>query len=75
VHLIFAAARLFPYWALSLAFVLVELGRFYRRRLSAAQWVFWAGAGLLGTLSVLWFVFGGYSRSDQWVRYIFGGNS
>ena len=72
MHVIYAIARLVPYWALPLAFVIAEVGRYFRRRGSSKQWTCFAIAALLGILTLLWIGFRGDLHSDAWVRSIVG---
>jgi hypothetical protein len=68
----FLLARLYPYWALPLAVVLVQLGIFFRRRKSPIQYACLGEAGLLLLGIVAWFVFRGDLYTDRWLRVIFG---
>lgn len=68
MHVLFALARFFPFWALPLGFVIAELGWFFRRRGSRLQYACFSGVGFLFVFFVLWVVFRGDLHSDQWVR-------
>lgn len=72
MHYLFAAARLFPYWALPLALVIGEIGVYFRRRRDKRQWIFFGISGTLVLVTFLWFGFRGDLRSDDWIRWILG---
>jgi hypothetical protein len=70
MHWIFAAARLFPYWALPLAVILAELAIYLRRR-GSRRWKGCLGAAIaLVILLVLWVVFRGDLNSNRWLQQI-----
>jgi hypothetical protein len=73
MHLIYAAVRFFPWWALPAAFVLGELGIYLRRKRSRTQRFCWAAVSVLVALSVCWFFFRGDLHSDNWVRTVVQG--
>jgi drug/metabolite transporter (DMT)-like permease len=73
MHFVYLAVRIFPYWALPLAVVIFQLGTFYHRRRNKLRWACGAAIGFLGLMTLLWFIFGGYMHSDQWVRTVLGG--
>ncbi|MBN22272.1 MAG: hypothetical protein CL678_13405 [Bdellovibrionaceae bacterium] len=68
MHYIFSLARIFPFWALPLAFVLAELGVYFRRRNSSSQFVCWGMVAFLGILTICWFIFRGDLNSDYWIK-------
>ena len=72
MHVIFLLARVYPYWALAVSIVLLQIAVFYRRRDNKLQWTFVGIAGglMLGVLA--WFVFRGDIHSDSWVRFFTG---
>jgi hypothetical protein len=69
MHVLFTLARLFPYWALVVAFALIELGVFFkRRRKRGKQWGCWLVALLFVGLIVAWFYWRGDLHADKWIR-------
>lgn len=72
MHLLFLLARIYPYWALALIIVLLQLAIFFRRRKSPNQYTLGFVAGLLGIGIVAWFALRGDLHSDEWVRYLTG---
>jgi hypothetical protein len=68
MHLVFLAARIFPFWALAFVLVLGELGRFFRRRGANYQYHCFGAATALLILIGAWFYFRGDKNSDEWVR-------
>jgi ABC-type polysaccharide/polyol phosphate export permease len=74
MHLIFLAARIYPFWALPMAIVVAQLYFFFRRRNSNIQYSALAGIMMLLGGIVAWFFFRGDLNSDQWIRTVVGGN-
>lgn len=72
MSLVYLAVRLFPVFAIPIAFLSFEVGRTYRRKGSVLQWSFFSLSGFLIVFSLLWVGFRGDLHSDQWVRQIFG---
>ncbi len=69
MHIVFALARLFPYWALVVAFGLIEFGVFCKRRgRTGPQWACWIGGGIFVVLILAWFWGRGDLNADRWVR-------
>jgi TctA family transporter len=73
MHLVYLLARVYPYLALAVSIVLVQLAIFFRRRKSSTQWTCLGVAGVLMLGVVAWFFFRGDLHSDDWVRYVTGG--
>jgi TctA family transporter len=72
MHLVFLLARIYPYWALAVSIVLVQIAIFYRRRNSPRQWTCLGAVAILMLGIVGWFVFRGDLNSDVWIKYILG---
>ena len=64
----FIAIRFYPYWAVPVGIVFLELARHFRRKNKFNQWPCMGVAGGLFLLVVLWFGFRGDLNSDHWVR-------
>ncbi len=73
MHTIYTLARLFPYWALPVAFLVAELGWYFRRKRSASQHFCWLTTVTLVVTAISWIAFRGDLHSDRWVRLVFGG--
>jgi len=73
MHIIFALARLFPYWAFPLFILGAELAWYFHRKKSSAQFFFWTSSGIFLALIVCWLGFRGDLNADSWVRALFGG--
>lgn len=73
MHLIYTVMRFFPWWALPMAFVIGELGVFFRRRASRAQFACFGVAGMLVLCALAWIFLRGDLHSDRWVSAVFGG--
>jgi hypothetical protein len=73
MHVLYALVRFFPYWALPVALIVAELGRFYRRRQSQNQYWCWTASVALIVFTVFWFVLRGDQNSDNWVRALTAG--
>lgn len=68
MHWLYAALRFYPFWAVPAALIMVELGRYYRRKAKKQQFFcFGLSAGLVLT-SLLWLILRGDKYSDSWVR-------
>jgi hypothetical protein len=72
MHLIFLLARVYPYWALAVAILMLQVAIFYRRRKDKLQWTFVGVAGCLMLGILAWFIFRGDLYSDNWVRFVTG---
>jgi hypothetical protein len=72
MHLIFTALRIYPWWALALAFILAEFAWYLRRKKLKAQFYCMAASTFLILTSILWFIFRGDKNSDIWLRYFLG---
>jgi uncharacterized membrane protein len=70
MHVVFALARLYPFWAVPFAIVVAQLGLFFRRKARASQWSCWAVSFFLMLGVALWIAFRGDLHSDEWVRAI-----
>jgi hypothetical protein len=70
MHHVYFLARIYPYWALPLAFVMGQLGLHFRRRKFKVQYSFWGMLVLLIVSSLIWIVFRGDLNADQWVRIL-----
>ncbi|MBI4924390.1 MAG: hypothetical protein HY843_00580 [Bdellovibrio sp.] len=71
MHILFAAARFFPFWGFMFALIFFELGRFFRRKDSKLQYsCFLAAIVFLGFVGS-WFYFRGDMHSDNWIRFFF----
>lgn len=72
MHILFAAMRLYPFWAVPAAMILWELFFYYRRKGHKNQYLCGAAMVLviLGTLG--WIVGRGDLHSDEWTRSILG---
>jgi len=68
MHVAFTLARFYPYWALPVILVVIELGIFFRRRASSLQWGVFTLAGILLFMVLLWFGFRGDIHSDAWIK-------
>ena len=68
MHLLFLLLRIYPYWALPCAFVVAEVGVFFRRKKSPVQFIAWLAVLTLIVSSVLWIVNRGDLNSDKWLR-------
>lgn len=66
---VYAFVRLYPFFAVPVALILVELGLHFRRRRVKTQFYFFGIAGFLLLTSFLWLFYRGDSRSDHWVRW------
>lgn len=73
MHFIFLLARVYPYWALALVMILVQLAIFFRRRESSVQWTCLGCAAFLVGGILAWFIFRGDLHSDDWIRTLTGG--
>lgn len=71
MHFLYSVLRFFPFWVLPTAFILAEIGLFFRRRKSRLQFTFFGLAGFLFLLTLLWFGFRGDLYSDQWLNALF----
>lgn len=69
---VYLIARLYPYWALPVAFLIAEMGRHFRRKGQDYQYYCWFWSGFLVFLIFLWIGFRGDLHSDDWVRAVFG---
>jgi TctA family transporter len=72
MHYIFLLARVYPYWALPLTIVLVQLFIFFRRRKNPMRFTTGAGAVILVLGIFAWFIFRGDIHSDDWIRTLLG---
>lgn len=72
MHLLFAAMRLFPFWAIPAAMILWELTVYYRRKGHKNQYICAAALVVLLVGTVGWFVGRGDLHSDEWTRNAFG---
>ncbi len=72
MHWLFAIARLYPFIAGSIVIVLMELGRYYRRRRHKHQWIWFGVSGFLIVTILIWLGFRGDKNSDLWIRYLIG---
>ncbi len=72
MFLIYLLARLYPYWAVPIAVVFVEMGMYYRRKknknMQAAAWFI---SAYLVFSSLIWVLFRGDQNSDIWIRRFF----
>jgi hypothetical protein len=68
LHFIFTLARIYPAWAVPIAFIFFELGIYYRRKNSRMQYYLWGLVVLQLLLLLLWIIFRGDIHSDQWIR-------
>ena len=64
--------KTFPFWAVPLAFILFEVGFFYKRRKSEARVVFFGASGFLVVLALTWVVMRGDLHAEAWVRAMQG---
>lgn len=72
MHTFVVALKTFPFWAIPVAFILVEIGLFYRRRKSEATFVFLGSAGFLVVLSLIWIILRGDLNAEAWARAMQG---
>ena len=72
MHLVYMLMRFYPFWALSLAIVFVEIAWHFHRGRKPIQYSFWAGALFFVVTTLCWLIFRGDLHSDQWVRSMFG---
>ena len=70
MHYYFALARYLPYWAFPAILLCLELTWRFHRKARRWQWIFLAQAVVLTVILAAWFYYRGYSRSDEWVRYL-----
>ncbi len=69
---VYLLLRIYPYWAIPLAAVFVQLAIFYNHRQNKRKYVAGGFAGVLLLTVVLWVVFRGDIRSDLWLRAVQG---
>jgi len=72
MHIVYALARTYAYWALPVAFVVAEIGLFFRRRKSPIQYYCWTAVGFIGFTWILWIALRGDLNSDTWLRSLIG---
>ena len=72
MHTIFFIARLYPYIAIPLVLICIELSIFFRRQRNSAQYFFWIMSAFFLGSAFLWVGFRGDLNSDQWVRSLLG---
>jgi hypothetical protein len=70
MHHVYFLARIFPFWALPLAFVLGQLGLHFRRRKFGVQYSFWGMVAILVIASIAWIGFRGDINAENWVRWV-----
>ena len=70
--IIYTAVRIFPAWAIPIAFIFWELGVYFRRRAEPSQHICWGIVGLFSVATLLWVFFRGDLNSDIWVRALVG---
>ncbi|MCC7441667.1 MAG: hypothetical protein IT285_08540 [Bdellovibrionales bacterium] len=63
--------RLYPFWAVPLGLLLIEIGVFLKRRRTSGHIQSWVGAGFLLATSIAWMVMRGDRYSDDWLRRMF----
>lgn len=68
MHVAHTLLRYYPFWALPLAFVMVEVALSFRRKKKTSQHYFWVIAGILVISSIAWLAFRGDKKSDRWVE-------
>jgi len=69
--LVHTLLRLYPFWAVPIGMMLVEVGTFLRRRKTKGSILSWSMAGFFVVTSLLWVGFKGYRYSDEWLRQLF----
>jgi hypothetical protein len=67
---LFTLMRFYPYWAVPVGIVVVELGLYCRRRRISKQWLFFAVGATLFATSIAWVALRGDLHSDAWVKRI-----
>jgi hypothetical protein len=72
MSLIYLLARIYPYWALAVGMVLMQLAIFFRRRKNPMQFTMIGSTAILGIGVLAWFYFRGDLHSDEWVSYMLG---
>ncbi len=70
--MLYNLVRFFPYWAVPLAIVLVDLGIYFRRKKKPSyRWVLFLSAVLV-ILSLVWVITRGDRNADRWVGKFLG---
>ncbi len=73
MHIVFLALRIYPFWAIPLAVVLLQVLIFLKRRKSGKLLPVMLFIGFLVLTSLLWVIFRGDLYSDQWLWDLLGG--
>ncbi len=70
MQLAFLIARFFPFWAVPLALIFLELAYYFKRKKGRYFMALCLGAaGVLLGLSIAWGIARGDLHSDRWVRF------
>jgi hypothetical protein len=70
MHLLFLLARIYPFVAFSLAFVMWHLALFFFRRRNRLHMIFSSSVVGLVISGGVWIYFRGDLHSDEWVRFL-----
>lgn len=68
MHLLFLAARIYPFWAVPMVWISAQLAIYFYRRPSRLTYLFWLL--VLGFMSSIggWLYYRGDLHSDDWIR-------
>jgi hypothetical protein len=68
VHFLFVCVHLYPFWAIPLAVVFIELGIYFRRRNNKINYFCFSIGLFLILTAMMWIGFRGDVHSDAWVK-------
>lgn len=71
MHFIYLLGRIYPFWALPLIVIAVEVGIFFKRKKSKIQYYFWAAVFSLSLGILIWLLLRGDRYSDRWIHSLF----
>lgn len=72
MHVLYIIGRLYPFLAIAIVVVLVQVAIHFKRRRDPRAIPYWVVSGILILSAVLWIVFRGDQNSDAWLNAILG---
>jgi hypothetical protein len=70
MHFLFLAFRTYPFWAVPVALVSVQIGIHFRRRESRFALVWWGLSVSLIVGALAWIIFRGDLHANEWLAWV-----
>lgn len=68
MNFLYTALRIYPYWAIPLAFIFFEIGIVLKRRHIKKAWIPMVLAVAIGITCLVWIFYRGDLHSDRWIK-------